>query len=1078
MSDQIYRNKISETYNKLVLTGLPERDPRLHEIKLENIFVKLNIAIEENFRPGFERVLEHSDNPDEREKTRYFEQRFEKQTVKTISTAEALQKYRYLIITGSPGSGKTTLLRWLAVTFADKRQTENLGKAFTEEVIPVLLELRRFSKRFQTLTESQPATFDLAAEISEFVGSDPRFDGVSAEWMQQTLKEKPCLLLIDGLDEIADNMTRQRLLEAVEAFVQTSTYARVRCLLTTRPHGFQDVSLGAKFQKTEVQAFDAEDIAAFIRHWYVTAYAAEYQQEAEELITAIQAQDRVTELAENPLLCTIIAIIYRNNRVLPNRRVELYLKCCEALLDTWERNKKEIVAQSPLIGRFDWQVKLELLMPIAYRFHEQAQKLVLPEAEVEKLLAETLEKFDLRSGKEAEQEARQFIGAIRDRSGLLQGRGDGTLEFSHRTFQEYLAARYIAAQPDYIDLVMPHLHKAWWREVHLLVMGHLGSGSDTALKAEKLMLTILSVYKEPNALLLPPNVWWWLRWFKLEKDWQLTVAKKLLILHQWLNLGMWFHRLQWQKRVAWHTLREFELVAQSYAGCTATAKTKKLSQTLSEFAFKRFSKWKYNPFYSRQYGLLLTILVKNNLPCEQLIETLLKNLPHRNKYIQSFSASSLVLLGQENETVIDVLRAALCDEYYKVRRAAAKELGQLKQVSDVVIDSLLKALLDKHAEVRRDAAASLGKLSQASEAIIDALLNALSDKNGGVRRAAVESLGKLDMGSEAVINALIKTLSDKHGDVRSASATSLGKLGQASKVVIDALLKALFDEKWYVRSAATQSLGQLNQTSEIVIDALLKALLDKDEFVQKSSISSLEKLGQSRESIVNILVKSLLDNDEKVRFAAASSLAQLGQTSELVINILLKALLDNDEYVRCAAAESLGQLNHTSEAVIDALLKALLDNDEYVQYAAAESLGQLNHASEAVISTLIKALFDKEEYVRRAAADSLLDKLKIKDEKIIKQILIRLNYDLHSIDAYQAFASLRKHLNGKQIPGYLWKSPLRIRMKKWWEREMEKMPEVVKNPVYILITIFIVILGIVNSYIYPVLSGLMKWLGF
>lgn len=83
------------------------------------------------------------------------------------------------------------------------------------------------------------------------------------------------------------------------------------------------------------------------------------------------------------------------------------------------------------------------------------------------------------------QEAQEFIAAIRDRSGILQERGDGTLEFSHRTFQEYLAARYIAAQPDpvYIDMVMEHLHEAWWREVHLLVIGHLGSGSDGAEKA-------------------------------------------------------------------------------------------------------------------------------------------------------------------------------------------------------------------------------------------------------------------------------------------------------------------------------------------------------------------------------------------------------------------------------------------------------------------------------------------------------------------------------------------------------------------------------------------------------------------
>jgi len=1062
----IYRQKVIETYNKLVLTGLPERDPRLHAIKLEKIFVKLTITLEESLKAT--RHFQPSFDKEDLENVKYLRQQEERIEIKPITIAAALQKHRYLIITGSPGSGKTTLLRWLAVTFAAQRQAENLGAEFTKESVPILLELRRFSKRFHDLA-AKPTAFDLAAEISAFVGDDPRFHGVSADWMRQTLEQQPCLLLIDGLDEIADQMTRQRLLEAVEAFVQIPAYAQVSCLLTTRPHGFQDVSLGAKFQKTEVQAFSPTDIAEFIRHWYATAYAEEYQAEASELIAAIEERERVTELAANPLLCTIIAIIYRNNRVLPNRRVELYLKCCEALLDTWERNKKEIVVQSPLIGRFDWQVKLELLMPIAYRFHEQEQKLALPEAEVVKLLAAALAEFDLSHGLEAEQEARKFVVAIRDRSGILQGRGDGTLEFSHRTFQEYLAARYIARHPDpvYIDLVMEHLHEAWWREVHLLVIGHLGSGSDTASKAEKLMLTILQkVYKPPNPLLLP--------------------YKRL----NFISFGKLLPRLQWQRRIAWHTMREFELVAQGYADCTATAKTKKLSQTLSEFVYQRLLQWQYNPFYSEHTYFLLAITTKQNLPrdkivaiylqclsakdekvrdaaaeslgqlgqaSEEVIAALLKALLDEQWLVQSAAAESLGKLGQASEEVIAALLKALLYEDEYVRGAAADSLGQLGQASEEVIAALLKALLYEQWNVRGTAAAKLGKLGQASEEVIAALLKALLYEQWNVRGTAAESLGKLGQASEEVIAALLKALLDKAEDVRRAAADSLGQLGQASEEVIAALLKALLDKDEYVRSAAAASLGKLGQASEEVIAALLKALLDKDEYVRGAAAASLGKLGQASEEVTAALLKALLDEQWNVRGAAAESLGQLGQASEKVIAALLKALLDKHEYVRSAAARSLGKLGQASEEVIAALLKALLDKHEYVRSAAArslgklgqaseeviaallkalldehwnvrsaaaESLGKLGQASEEVIAALLKALLDKDEYVRNTAADSLLDKLKIEDEKIIKQVLIRLNRDLHDGDEYvrmEAFESLRKHLNGRPIPGYRWK---------------------------------------------------------
>jgi hypothetical protein len=85
------------------------------------------------------------------------------------------------------------------------------------------------------------------------------------------------------------------------------------------------------------------------------------------------------------------------------------------------------------------------------------------------------------------------------RSGQLQFLGGDRYGFPHLTFQEYLAARYIAAQqdpsfsnknydpdkPNYIDLVMAHLHEAWWREVHRLVIGHLGNDATPMLVASR-----------------------------------------------------------------------------------------------------------------------------------------------------------------------------------------------------------------------------------------------------------------------------------------------------------------------------------------------------------------------------------------------------------------------------------------------------------------------------------------------------------------------------------------------------------------------------------------------------------------
>ncbi|MEK8016178.1 MAG: HEAT repeat domain-containing protein, partial [Candidatus Parabeggiatoa sp.] len=608
----------------------------------------------------------------------------------------------------------------------------------------------------------------------------------------------------------------------------------------------------------------------------------EYQTEAQELISAIQAQERVTALAQNPLLCTIIAIIYRNNRVLPNRRVELYLKCCEALLDTWERNKD--IKDSGLIGGFDWQTKLELLMPVAYWFHQHSEQLAMPEEAVVQQLAQALEELRKNSGLDSAnkpllQEAREFITAIRDRSGLLQGRGDGTLEFSHRTFQEYLAARYIAAQPDpvYIDIVMAHLHEAWWREVHLLVIGHLGSGRDNAEKATRLMLTILKVYKAPNRGLLYPKVWWWLRWFNPDKNWQDSTVQRFLV--KWLlrfNLGTRLPRFQWQKRIAWHLMREFELVAQGYADCAMGARTQQLSSTVFDFSVKRISQWIYNPLYKEQYEFLLTRIAQQNLPRDAVIDIVLKALENKIGWVRYTAASSLGQLGQGNDSVIAALLKALQDEDVLVRHAAAESLGQLGQGNDSVISALLKALLDEYDWVRRAAAKSLAQLGQGNDSVIAALLKALQDEDDWVQRAAAESLCQLGQENDSVIAALF-ALQNENWTVRGAAASNLGKLGQGNDSVISALLKALQDENVLVRIAAAKSLGQLGQENDSVIAALLKALQDKD--VRGAAAESLGQFKIEDETqlrpVLIALNHLLHDSNDRVRNTAFESLRKL-----------------------------------------------------------------------------------------------------------------------------------------------------------------------------------------------------------
>ncbi|NOX60559.1 MAG: NACHT domain-containing protein [Chloroflexi bacterium] len=783
--EQRYRQQVIKHYNRLTLTGLPERDPGLHGVPLEKVFVKLNVETRQAARldPAVQRELERLQRElvklekeggrGNRRQAQELQARIErleaearKPRIETLSVAEALQQYQRLAVVGGPGSGKTTLTRWLALTFAQNRQAEpdRLGPAFSQPRLPILLELRRFAPHLSKHA-AHPIP-DLSDEIATYISGHAYYAGAPKAFIVDALSSGRCLLLIDGLDEVADLNIRRNLVDALNALLQRSDgrYGENLCIVTSRPHGYRDIDLGAGFQTARVKPFEPEDVHLFIRHWYETAYGADAEEEAQTLIEAIDQNDRVQDLATNPLLCTIIAIVYRNNRVLPNRRVELYLKCSEALLDTWERNKA--IRDSGLIGKYDWQTKIELLAPLAYWLHSETERLAAPEEAFVEQLTHVLMTKGLETGARAKEEARRFLAAIRDRSGLLQGRGDGSLEFAHRTFQEYLAARHIAAQPDpdHIDLVMPHLHEAWWREVHLLTIGHLGSGSDGAEKASKLLLYILRLYKPPL----------WLLRARRASVWNILAMFLAARVPKW----------QLERRLAWVLAREFEFAAAGFQDCTPLGLTDAAKQALREEA-------------------------------ESLLIQIVRDPGRQEKAhnVSEAAASSLVQLGQVSPQVITALTHALGDSDWPVREAAASSLGRLGQASPQVIDALIQALGHSDWPVREAAASSLGQLGQASPQVIDALIQALGHSDRPVRRAAASSLGQLGQASPQVIDALIQALDDSAYSVRRAAASILVQLGieneKTLRHALIALNRRLHDIDDDVRRAALEAIRNL-----------------------------------------------------------------------------------------------------------------------------------------------------------------------------------------------------------------------------------------------------------------------------
>jgi hypothetical protein len=375
-----------------------------------------------------------------------------------LDIGQAMAQHRRLAILGGPGTGKTTLLAYLALTYARRKASERLG--LREERLPILIPLRRLR---QVLDGDGAGT--LPAYLTEWYAELGMHPG--GGFFEKALRTGRCLVLLDGLDEVADETERRRMSEWVDRLV--TIYPRNRYIVTSRPPGYEAAPLLSGFTVLRIREFSAEDIRQFTASWCL---AVEFKAQGEEnvtargqalnaaqdLVAAIEANVDIRRLAVNPLLLSIIVLVHRYQARLPRRRVDLYSECVDTLLGRWDEAKG-------LIGRLSPSEKRGVLQSLALEMH-QAGRSHIPQGELEEHIGSLLPKVGGWPTDTAD-----FVDEVRERSGLLAGEEPGGYAFSHLTFQEYLVAREMADNEKKRKLLLENIGDDWWQEVTLLYAG-------------------------------------------------------------------------------------------------------------------------------------------------------------------------------------------------------------------------------------------------------------------------------------------------------------------------------------------------------------------------------------------------------------------------------------------------------------------------------------------------------------------------------------------------------------------------------------------------------------------------------
>ncbi|MGP4004408.1 NACHT domain-containing protein [Streptomyces sp. 8N706] len=438
--EERYLSYVAERYSQLTVVGLDLSRPERACWPLDAAYLSLELAE----RPeGWPAGSEEADRP----------------SVVVKRAEHALAGCRRVLLRGLAGSGKTTLLQWLAVAAARDELPERL--AGWRGKIPFVLPLRTLVRRGPL---PEPHDF-LSAVGAPLAGSQRE------AWADGVLARGEALVLVDGIDEVPQEhrgATRDWLERLLAA------YRDAHFVVTTRPSAVPEGWLASsRFTELSVRPMSATDTGVFVGRWHTAArHSATTEAERSQLRdleaalqVTVRAQRDLTQLSSTPLMCALICALHQDRRGhLPHSRMELYEAALSMLLVRRDLERSIDVPEGIQLTEHQ---SVQLLQRLAYWLIRNRQ------TEMDHVTALALVGDALPAMQAVAEQgtADQILTHLVGRSGLLRQPTVDTIDFVHRTFQDYLGAKAAIEAHDF-PLLVNNAHDDQWEDVVRMAVAH------------------------------------------------------------------------------------------------------------------------------------------------------------------------------------------------------------------------------------------------------------------------------------------------------------------------------------------------------------------------------------------------------------------------------------------------------------------------------------------------------------------------------------------------------------------------------------------------------------------------------
>jgi hypothetical protein len=207
--------------------------------------------------------------------------------------------------------------------------------------------------------------------------------------------------------------------------------------------------------RIQLSGFDDTEIIGLVAKWL-----GKDSEEAKNFYNQLRVTPALTPLMQTPLLATLIILVFRQTGRLPESKTKLYDIFIDLLSGGWD------MAKSINRGsKFGSTVKTLVLKTLAVRLHEKGRRDFV-DADLEAVIRSIFSEKIINDWE-----------VVRDELVIdgIVGKSGGIYQFSHFSFQEYLAAKGFMGDPQpkrarrALESLL--LGNDWWREVIRFYIG-------------------------------------------------------------------------------------------------------------------------------------------------------------------------------------------------------------------------------------------------------------------------------------------------------------------------------------------------------------------------------------------------------------------------------------------------------------------------------------------------------------------------------------------------------------------------------------------------------------------------------